>query len=131
MYFKILTFITLFFTVLSCSVRRSLSLRNEFKCQDYWLQDSINWVEIDTNTYQGYGEVLMQSSDSAWGVLYPGSLIKVNDTIWVALEAGRENTCRKIEASEITGETGKLKFNNISYAKSSYDMRSACGCKWN
>ena len=126
---KHISILTVLIILFSCSSSVKYSNKKQFDCNDYWLQDNIEWQKVDTNHFFGQGNIIIKSDSSNWYLLYPGSISKISDTLNVNLEAGHENTCEKIDNKYFKMDKDTIEYEQNKYVRLNSVLQYACSCK--
>ena len=119
---------------------------DSFECNEFWISKSADWQVAFDDIKHCSSPLILKSSDSVYGVLFPGSLTLQNDTISVNREAGFPNTCVKIGKIKI-GEIVKIdyphkniefkiindtiiEFDKQQYKRTKRTVLCGCCCDW-
>ena len=89
--------------------RTSIQNKDSFECNKFWISKNADWQVAYDDVKYCSSVLILESKDSDYVVLFPGSLTLINDTINVNQEAGFPNTCVKVGKINI-GEIAKIDY---------------------
>lgn len=142
-----IAFLILFiFTINSCGLKTDKKQNSSFECDKYFISINPDWKFAYDDVKFSNSILLLESKDSVWAILFPGSLTLQNDTISVNQEAGFPIQCLRIGKVKI-GEKTKidflnnerifkrindtlLEYDNKQYIQTDKIVLSNCNCEW-
>lgn len=144
---KIIGGLILLLVINSCSTQTKKQSISAFECDEYWTRKNIHWESAyDDVKFCQQNEVILKSKTSTWGIIYPGSLTLIDDTIHINQENGYDNICQQIGQVKVGDSLSveRLKKNKISlllndsiiefggnqYEKSKKPVLYGCWCEW-
>lgn len=138
--------ILLISTINSCDFTKSGSQNSAFEGDKYFLPINPDWKFAFDDVKYSESALVLESKDSVWAVLIPGTLTLQKDTISVNQEAGFPNRCISVGSVKI-GESKKIdylsnetifkrindtliEFDSKQYIKTDKTILSGCNCEW-
>ncbi len=138
--------ILLMFAIISYGLKTNKIQNASFDCAKYFISINPDWKFAYDDIKFSESALVLESKDSVWAILFPGSLTLQNDTISVNQEAGFPIKCLRIGRAKIE-ENIKidflnnerifkrindtlLEFDNKQYIKTDKIVLSGCNCEW-
>ena len=125
----------------------------QFECSKFYLPKNVKWkFAYDDVTFTTSAMIVKDESSNSWAVLFPGSIILNNDTVYISQEAGYPNKCRifgQLAAGDSAGisltssllkedftfwfrltSNSTPQFDGEDYIESEFPIANGCWCDW-
>ena len=146
---KTILLISIIFLLFSCnteSTKKNNTKNQNFECKEYWLPKNTQWDTAYDDILYCSEAILMNNTDSNWGINFPGSIVLTNDTLYINQEAGYENICinlgkleigdsvyigeKKINLLFVILNDSVIEYSDVKYAKCKREVKNGCWCIW-